>query len=761
MEVVEPQIMRIPNSETVLKTGGHIGDELSEVPLSAQAGSESTTTPRKVILADFNRLMAEIEASSLMQEELIRSEPQLASTTSFLYIVSGGAMGKSGTGGVSGGMADVAVYATVPKETIHSVSDARAAASVAIVTGAATAAGVAIDTGAATAAGVAIVTGAVTAAGVAIGTGPATAVGIMIPEGIAVITSGKGVADVRPDADVADIAMKEKALWEARYKERMRVTRITAAKSLLKDELRKVHPSNASIAAFREAAYGDESGRETSSGQGGERPDVSEQSVEATAKATDELTTVGKEPDKILPEDGKEAVRGVDEGTASGGITSEDDEIGESDYGGEISDEYSVSGQSTSGGESVVSRGSRKKRADESPEREVTGSARKGFPRVVSRSEAGCRIHIPSTAEVTTASSVTIEGTAGVHTATPTVMTEMGVEVHTTTPTTTIKMPVEAHTAAPTVMTEMGVEVHTATPTTTTKMPVEAHTAAPTVMTEMGVEAHTAAPTTTTEMPVEAHTAAPTVMTERGVEAHTALPTTTTEMPVKAHIDTPTMTTDMDVEVPNVAPLTTEEKTIEVYASIPLLVSVVNDNIARTGSVVRQAESAVPMEVAIEELCKNVIPGSKEEHWYTTSIDSTTTTAAACQEQIPIDPSLTVATDAVVAEGSVNATVNIMRPLAVEVWGRGTMMVEGIFRIIEGMEPPWITLNVLEIAAVQFPTVDCEVLRHTIMTILMSQRRCVVRLTRAGLRRGPRTDGEGNAFVELDLDYADRYSNSH
>jgi len=78
-------------------------------------------------------------------------------------------------------------------------------------------------------------------------------------------------------------------------------------------------------------------------------------------------------------------------------------------------------------------------------------------------------------------------------------------------------------------------------------------------------------------------------------------------------------------------------------------------------------------------------------------------------------------------------------------------MVEGIFQIIEGMEPPWITLNVLESAALRFPTVDRETLRLTIMTVMMTQRRVVVRLTRAGLRFGPRTDRDGNAFVELDL----------
>jgi len=94
-------------------------------------------------------------------------------------------------------------------------------------------------------------------------------------------------------------------------------------------------------------------------------------------------------------------------------------------------------------------------------------------------------------------------------------------------------------------------------------------------------------------------------------------------------------------------------------------------------------------------------------------------------------------------------------------WGRDAHMVEVLFQIIEGMEPPWITLNVLEAAALRFPLVDREILRLTIMTIMMTQCRVVVGLTRSGLRRGPRVDREGNAFVELDLDYSDRYSTSH
>jgi len=285
-------------------------------------------------------------------------------------------------------MTEVAVDATVPKETIHSVADTTAVASEA------------------------------TFAGVATVAGAATAAGVSIVEEIAVITSRVGVAD---------IAMKKKTLWEARYEERMRVTRITAAKSLLRDELKKVHPSNAAIAAFRTAAYGDESWGEPSSGQGGGRSDTAGRPVETSVGVSETISTEGKGPGKVPPKEVQEATLCRDEGTASEGITLGDDEmsIGESDDGGEISDDYSVSGRSTSEGESVVSGRSRKRRADESPEREVTGIFRKGFPGAVSRSEAGCRIHIPPTTGATTASKVTPEIAAEAHTTTPITTDEM------------------------------------------------------------------------------------------------------------------------------------------------------------------------------------------------------------------------------------------------------------------------------------------------------------------------------------------------
>jgi len=129
--------------------------------------------------------------------------------------------------------------------------------------------------------------------------------------------------------------------------------------------------------------------------------------------------------------------------------------------------------------------------------------------------------------------------------------------------------------------------------------------------------------------------------------------------------------------------------------------------------------------------------------------------------QMVVSPIGVLATIPVMTRNEIVVPASASPPLSVKGWGGDALMVEGLFRIIENMEPLWVTLNVLEAAVLQFPTVDREVLRFSIMMIMMSQRRCKVRLTRAGLRLGPRTDREGNAFVELDLDYADRYSNSH
>jgi len=199
------------------------------------------------------------------------------------------------------------------------------------------------------------------------------------------------------------------------------------------------------------------------------------------------------------------------------------------------------------------------------------------------------------------------------------------------------------------------------------------------------------------------------------------------------------------------------------------IVDAVPIDIVRTGIASRESGPEVPIGIKMSRLCQDDIPGPSGGNEYTTSINSTAITRPEMKElttvafpgQVSTVPNSNVGGNTVAMCGDVVAIADVARPLAVEGWGRDAMMVEAIFRIIEGMEPPWVTLNVLENAVVQLPHVNRDLLRHTIMTILMSQRRCVVRITRAGLRLGPRTDQEGNAFVELDLDYSDRYSNSH
>jgi len=124
---------------------------------------------RSVVLAEYNRRIDEIDASALMQVQLRKRDPTLASASSFLDVVTGGGTKRK-----------------------RSVKEA--------------------------------------------GNVPAT-------EGGDVPVATK-VVDVLPPPS-------------AKYLEKQRTTCILAAESLIRDELRKVNPSETSIAAFRKAAYGD------------------------------------------------------------------------------------------------------------------------------------------------------------------------------------------------------------------------------------------------------------------------------------------------------------------------------------------------------------------------------------------------------------------------------------------------------------------------------------------------------------------------
>jgi len=51
---------------------------------------KKNVTPRSVVLAEYNRMIDKIDASALMQDELRRTDPNLALALSFLSVVTGG-----------------------------------------------------------------------------------------------------------------------------------------------------------------------------------------------------------------------------------------------------------------------------------------------------------------------------------------------------------------------------------------------------------------------------------------------------------------------------------------------------------------------------------------------------------------------------------------------------------------------------------------------------------------------------------------------
>jgi len=108
-----------------------------------------------------------------------------------------------------------------------------------------------------------------------------------------------------------------------------------------------------------------------------------------------------------------------------------------------------------------------------------------------------------------------------------------------------------------------------------------------------------------------------------------------------------------------------------------------------------------------------------------------------------------------------DAAIPAATPRTNDDWGRHGYIISEIYKIIATMEPPWGSQCVYEAAARRFPDVDVTALRMTVLAVLMTQRQCVRDLTLAGARRGPRRDENGEVFIELDLVYANRYSDSY
>jgi len=247
-------------------------------------------TPGSVVFAENNKMIEEIDASALMQDELRRTDPNLASASSFLSVLTGGTKRK------------------------RSVKESE---------------------------------------------------NVTVTETETKVVSTK-LAVVQPPS--------------VRYLEKQRTTRIVAAESLLRDELKKINPSMTSVAAFRKAAYGDESLETTDLG--------------ARRMIEQEVTT---ETELVLEEDGHKLKAQAGECHEAELVMSDDAEMsfGDSDEKETGSNGFSGGYASSSDGESVVNRGSRKRPAAESPDQELAETTRKEFPGTMTRSDAGCRIYVP------------------------------------------------------------------------------------------------------------------------------------------------------------------------------------------------------------------------------------------------------------------------------------------------------------------------------------------------------------------------------
>jgi len=602
--------------------------------------SERTLTPRSVVLAEYNQLLKEFEASTIAQEELRRSEPSLASVASLHEVVTRG-----------------------------------------------------------------------------------------VEEGKRLEKEG-GALSQPIGAGTAELAVDEASRAKAKYNARQRMIRVIAAKSLLREELAKVNPLPASVSAFRKAAYGDESVGPTKEESGSvvkeelvtgagvlgvsEQPSMRAEDGGAAA-ATDVQRDV--EPEEAATEEVEETV-------------SEEEAMSVGDSDGETSDGFSGSGRSTSDGESLRSKGSRKRPADDSPERESTEVPRRGFPGEITRSEAGCRVHIPHA----TGSAASAMGSVGVttdivlsNTVNEVVDLSMVKTIGTVVVGGVIEMPGGVGTPAtlPSIrdgemvseampMVEVGVGELRDVRVATTVAEIKTAVVIEVTLTEGGTGK------VESGMCVSVSNAPEISMTTIESVVVVAQPTVEGSGDPGAGItaDPDCLVIQANVELPFTMDLAAGETGVSFRVDIPTIFD--PNAVERMGSLVMKIEQG---DAGGQEI------------------------GARSVVSLP--------------EARAGASTAVIRPLAGEGWGRDAHMVERIFRIIEGMEPPWVTVDVLEDVVLQFPTVNRETLLLVIMTVMMTQRRCVVRLTRAGLRLGPRVDRDGLAFVELDLDYAERYSNSH
>jgi len=198
--------------------------------------------------------------------------------------------------------------------------------------------------------------------------------------------TGRAVGEVG-DGVVATSTGPTQTQMGARVIEKQRMMRILVAKSMLEEELAKDEPSAASVAVLKLAVYGRD-----------EPKDAAMLDAEITVATTTGAISIS---DTLMPIRSALEPEGTCEirpkGDGNEGLTSDDIamSIGDSEEDEDGSDGFSRSGSSSSRGESTLSRGSRKRPADESPESEPTENSRRDFPGIVTRSEGGFRIYVP------------------------------------------------------------------------------------------------------------------------------------------------------------------------------------------------------------------------------------------------------------------------------------------------------------------------------------------------------------------------------
>jgi len=219
---------------------------------------------------------------------------------------------------------------------------------------------------------------------------------------------------------VAPGSAEERAIWKNKRDNKLRLIKEIAASQLLQEELAKTDPNLVSVASFLSKVCGtDKDTRHLRETAGSLIREGGKEGVARTGAVTilsSELSTGYEGPAAAFESSGDSVVipvedeetdisevqvnavaeeaRGINipvvEGTIVSGMTLPGDNVMSVGSSTDVSLDHSTCGSSVSASES------RKRTADESPDRDCDVRSRREFPGRVTRSSAGCRVYIPT-----------------------------------------------------------------------------------------------------------------------------------------------------------------------------------------------------------------------------------------------------------------------------------------------------------------------------------------------------------------------------